>query len=368
MSKYTTGVAACDQLNEFHIKGNIVSPIWFKTIVKDKLQNPKPHFLAINILSEIVYWYRPTEVLDKKSGQILRLKKKFNSNLLQRSYDELAATYGCSNDTVKEAVVFLEKLGVIYRELRDITIGGKRCNNIMYLGLNVDRLKELTYTSMEVSTVGAGKSPHRGMEVSTVAEGESSRTNTKNTKTNISSKNTPSIYPANTEETKRSTLTDQLEESDRLNEEKLLDEVKRELMVQKAVPYHYQREESRMLIAIRSLTDWYELKQEHFYSEKEFSFFRTMVDCLAEMAYQKKAHTYNGSCVSNGCDVIKKINEYLVYDRNLFYVIEEALDDFKTAEENNTIKNARSYMKSVIWTRLCAYHGEFESKFAHTYS
>jgi len=193
---YKTGIPACDALNELHIQGNIIPRIWFKTIVKGDLKHPKPHLLAINILSDIVYWYRPKEIRDEISGELKGYSKKFRSDLLQRSYDDLAETYSCSNDTVKEAVVFLEKkIGVISRVFRDVTVGGIRCNNIMFLDLNVDRLRELTYPTGEIPTEGAGKSSRRVEETSPETAGESPRTNTENIVTNISSDISQSIYP-----------------------------------------------------------------------------------------------------------------------------------------------------------------------------
>lgn len=360
---YKTGIAACDALNELHIQGNIVPRIWVKTIVKGNLQSPKPHHLAINILSDIVYWYRPTEMRDEATGQLLGFKKKFKSDLLQRSYEDLADTYGCSNDTVKEAVVFLEKLGVIQREFRDKTVGGVRCNNIMYLGLDVSRLKELTYPSVEISMEGGGKSPCRGEEISTEAVGESPRTNTKNTRTNISSQNTHSIPLAQeTAETLDETASEGVSESE------LLDEVETVLFEQKAVPYHYQQDEARMLCAVRSLTAWYELGRAHFHSDLEFSSFQLLVDCLAEIACQTQARTYNGSHVASGSKVIEKINECMARDGNLYHFVEETVDDFTTAAGNAPIKNPRGYMKSVAWTSLVSYKAKFEASFACSFT
>lgn len=50
-----------------------------------------------------------------------------------------------------------------------------------------------------------------------------------------------------------------------------------------AIPYHYQQDEQRMQRAIRILTDWHELRREHFTNDFEFSIYRLLVDCLNEM-------------------------------------------------------------------------------------
>lgn len=55
------------------ISGNIVPPQWFKTIT---FENGKPDTNAILILSDIVYWHRPTEVRDERSGAVVGYRKK----------------------------------------------------------------------------------------------------------------------------------------------------------------------------------------------------------------------------------------------------------------------------------------------------
>ena len=60
-------------------------------------------------------------------------------------------------------MVFLEKLGVVKRVFRTISMNGIVVNNVLYLELMVDRLKELTYpeeTRADLDSVenGRGKS------------------------------------------------------------------------------------------------------------------------------------------------------------------------------------------------------------------
>ena len=140
-----TGIKSCDELKELNFTGNVIPQVWYKVFVKKDLKFPKPHLLAINILSDIVYWYRPIEVRDEGSGQIIGYKKKFKSDMLQRSYSQISELFGCSERQAKEAIVFLEEMGVVKRNFRTITSGGVVCANILFIELFVDRLKELTY-------------------------------------------------------------------------------------------------------------------------------------------------------------------------------------------------------------------------------
>lgn len=142
-----TGNAAVDALADMNISGNITPANWYKTILRD---NGKPYLLAICILSEIVYWYRPVEVRDEHSGMIIGYRKKFREDMLQKSYNDLAEQFGESKRSVKAAFDRLEELGIIHRDFRNVTMNnGMALNNVMYIELCVNRLYECTYLSVK---------------------------------------------------------------------------------------------------------------------------------------------------------------------------------------------------------------------------
>ena len=91
-----TGVPACDAIREMALTGNVIPQIWYRVFVKRDLKKPKPHLLAITILADIVYWYRPREIRDEGTGQVIGYQKKFRDDLLQRSYAQIAEQFGCS--------------------------------------------------------------------------------------------------------------------------------------------------------------------------------------------------------------------------------------------------------------------------------
>ncbi|MGO3752042.1 MAG: DUF6017 domain-containing protein [Peptoniphilaceae bacterium] len=139
---YSSRNEVVDKIGQMHFSGNIIPATWYKTIVRD---NKKPYLNAIIILSDVVYWYRPTEVRDEQSGQLIGFKKKFRDDLLQRSYQQIADQFGMSKREATNAVVFLEKLGVIEREFRTIKAGGTILNNVLYLKLNAEVLYTITF-------------------------------------------------------------------------------------------------------------------------------------------------------------------------------------------------------------------------------
>ena len=141
---FTSGNEIVDQSSQLNISGNIIPQSWYKSIVRE---NGKPHLTAIVILADIVYWYKPTEIRDEGSGQVVALKKKFKADLLQRSYQQISDEFGISKKEATNAIIFLEKLGVIQRVFRNLVINGITVTNVLFIELKVERLKELTYFS-----------------------------------------------------------------------------------------------------------------------------------------------------------------------------------------------------------------------------
>ena len=99
-----------DEIGNFYFSGNIIPETWFYTIVNE---SGKPNMLAINILADIVYWYRPTEVRDEKTGKITYKKKFRDKDFLQKSYADICNKFNCSEKQVRESLKLLENLGVI---------------------------------------------------------------------------------------------------------------------------------------------------------------------------------------------------------------------------------------------------------------
>ena len=156
MGYLTSGNIIVDAMGSINISGNIIPAIWYKTITKE---NGKPYLLAIVILADIVYWYRPSEVRDQGTGHILGWKKKFSDDLLRQSYQYYADLFGESKKTIKTAMDKLEKLQVIKREFRIVSYGdGLICNNVMYVELKPDMLYQLTFPEEIPAMNGADNS------------------------------------------------------------------------------------------------------------------------------------------------------------------------------------------------------------------
>lgn len=136
-----SGNEIVDMVGRISITGNIIPQIWYKTITHP---SGKPYLEAIVILSDIVYWYRPTEVRDERTGEVIAYRKRFKADLLQRSYADLAQQFGISKREATNAVVELEKIGVVRRHLRTIDVNGTKMANVLFLELVPKALLALT--------------------------------------------------------------------------------------------------------------------------------------------------------------------------------------------------------------------------------
>ena len=149
---------AVDAVGKMHISGNVIPNTWYQTI---QTSGGKPYLNAIILLADIVYWYRPTEVRDERSGKTTGMQQKFREDLLQRSYAALSDQFGLSRKQIKDALVFLENLGVITRVFRNKIVGGQCLSNVMYLDLHAAKLYELTYSPNGNSPIRRGTDKYR---------------------------------------------------------------------------------------------------------------------------------------------------------------------------------------------------------------
>ncbi len=137
------------EVGDLKFSGNIIPNIWFKTVTK----NDRPNLLAISLLAEIVYWYRPIEKIDETTGETIGYQTKFAGDMLQKSYDELAKNYNVSKRQITDAIIFLEDISVIKRVFRTVEYAnGVKSNNVLFIDLNTDILRKLTYPDAAKAT------------------------------------------------------------------------------------------------------------------------------------------------------------------------------------------------------------------------
>ena len=155
--------------------------------------------------------------------------------------------------------------------------------------------------------------------------------------------------------------------SDRLSEDELREEVEDDFLENKSIPYHYHADERKMLVAVKTLADWYEFTPTHFRSDFEHATFDMLVDCLADMACADGNQTYKGSTVTYA-KIIDQMNAVVQRDGSLYEFAEQTVDDYMKAASEAEIRDKRKYMKAVIWNSFLTYRVKFESDFARTFA
>ena len=90
-----------DAIGALPFTGTLIPHAWYTALA---LPCGRPDLVAITLLADIVYWYRPVVERDPATGEILRQHKKFKADMLQRSYQAFAAQFGFTKRQVREAL------------------------------------------------------------------------------------------------------------------------------------------------------------------------------------------------------------------------------------------------------------------------
>jgi len=139
----------CLNVLKLSISGNIIPQNWFKYIRRGKTQ--RPDLVAMWILSDILYWYKPVEIKDEVTNEIIGYKKKFKEDKLQKSYDSYSKLLGIPKKTIKEHFKLLRDLNLISIEFRNIELeSGLKLANVMYVEPNIKEVESITFRDIPI--------------------------------------------------------------------------------------------------------------------------------------------------------------------------------------------------------------------------
>ncbi|MBG9842163.1 MULTISPECIES: DnaD domain-containing protein [Bacillus cereus group] len=192
------------QIGQMNFRGNVIDHGWFKTLTLD---NGKPNMVAISILGEVVYWYKPTEVRDEHSNNV-RYKQKFKADTLQKSYQQFADSFGFTKRQVKDACDYLKDRRLVRIEFRTVFVNGTRCNNIMFIEPIPEEIQKISILYWENGTPptldrkrvlqpNVSPSYDKTEEPPTFKRKTNTEITTKNTTENVSSSSIFSFYENN---------------------------------------------------------------------------------------------------------------------------------------------------------------------------
>jgi|SRR5882724_2654592 len=138
-----TGNDLVDAIGEMAFEGHITPWSWYQTL---RFANGKPDLIAITLLGDIVFWYRPVEDIDEATGNLVGKRKRFKADLLQRSYQSWADQFGLTKRQAKDACFRLENdYGVIRRVFRTIDTPTGRLANVLFIAPVPEKIRAITH-------------------------------------------------------------------------------------------------------------------------------------------------------------------------------------------------------------------------------
>jgi len=142
---------ALNQTRQLKLTGNVIPHSWYSRIT---FENGKTDLIAIILLAEIIYWYRPTEIKCERTGRLLGYKKKFRADMLQRSNGSFADQFGLTKRQIADALKRLEESGLIIRQLRTVNTAQGKIGNVQYLAPVVSAVSDLDNNPEDTRLIG----------------------------------------------------------------------------------------------------------------------------------------------------------------------------------------------------------------------
>ena len=129
------------------LSGNMIPIAWYtniRTNITENNSEGKPDLIAISILSDIMYWYRPIGHRNKVTGQIDGYIQNFDADKLQKSYKFYGKLFGIPKRTIKKSFDLLVDNKIITREFRTVETKSGTFGNVMFVEPIIDKVMELS--------------------------------------------------------------------------------------------------------------------------------------------------------------------------------------------------------------------------------
>ena len=149
------GNKTVEAIGKMAFSGNVIPHLWYSHIRKEGKKGSKAYLLAINILADVVYWYRPIEMRDEQTGRMLGWRKRFKADKLQKNYSAWAEQFGQTVRQIRYAVHFLVERGYITVETRTVhTESGHALDNVTFIEPAVTKIQAITYPPDDEISLG----------------------------------------------------------------------------------------------------------------------------------------------------------------------------------------------------------------------
>ncbi len=159
MPAFRNTTPTVDAIDEINFVGNVIPHTWYQHF---KLESGLTDLVAITLLGEIVFWYRPFYEQNESTGELVAIRKKFQKDKLQRSIDALAKKFGMTYRQVKDALFRLEKTyGVITRQRRSEEIAeGITAHQVLFLEPIPEKIRAITHQRQDGDATASAARRH----------------------------------------------------------------------------------------------------------------------------------------------------------------------------------------------------------------
>jgi hypothetical protein len=141
----STGNAIVDRVTTMHFEGNIVDHRW-RIHPLLKYPNGKLNGTALDVLADLVYWFRAAIERDPITNQVIAIRKKFPEQEFWKDYQSWADSLGLTKRQLQDAVSFLVKVGLVRRAVGPVTLrNSTQTNNVPIIELVPEMLHFITY-------------------------------------------------------------------------------------------------------------------------------------------------------------------------------------------------------------------------------
>lgn len=140
---YNPTTPTVEKIRRMNFEGNIIPQSWYANI---RTERGKVDLAGCAILADIVYWYRPSEYRDEKTGRV-KYYRKFSGERLQRSYEEQGEMLGLTKDQARDAMYRLCDAGLIIITVENgVRFGnGTVGSGVVYIEPVPESIAEITY-------------------------------------------------------------------------------------------------------------------------------------------------------------------------------------------------------------------------------
>jgi hypothetical protein len=148
------------RIGAMNFSGNVIPHAWLQHPLLRFKESGLLNTNAVLLLADLIYWYRPVEIRDEATGQVVERRRRFRRDLLQKSYEAWGKGLGLTKRQAQEAAYFLRDASLITIETRTLEMEMSTLGNVTFFEPIPDAIAEITFGRRDTSHAGTGEGLH----------------------------------------------------------------------------------------------------------------------------------------------------------------------------------------------------------------